>query len=189
MSPGGGLFSAPSHPGSIVSATTFHFRVRDGNGWDRRALTTRTLSIANRRLAGKHGPRSRPWVSPRTRRPPSRLCRPADIRRPHQPVQRCEDAPATAIAEKVRRRGARRAHRGTAGGDRDRPRHYLAARHLLHKRALASVADGRKLHTARPVLPPSLRQTFAGDGLPARRRPRDHRPSAARPSSSTTWKR
>ena len=38
---GGGIFSAPSHPGSIVSATTFHFRVRNGNGWVRRALTTK----------------------------------------------------------------------------------------------------------------------------------------------------
>ena len=46
MSPGGGLFSAPRHQGSIVSATTFHFRVRDENGWVRRALTTRTTIIA-----------------------------------------------------------------------------------------------------------------------------------------------
>ena len=41
-SPGGGLFSAPGCPGSIVGATAFHFRVRDGNGWCHRALTTRT---------------------------------------------------------------------------------------------------------------------------------------------------
>lgn len=46
MSPGGGLFSAPSCPGSIVSAATFHFRVRNENGWVRRALTTKDRSIA-----------------------------------------------------------------------------------------------------------------------------------------------
>ena len=53
MSPGGGLFSAPSCPGSIVSAATFHFRVRDGNGWVRRALTTRTRIVANSRSMSK----------------------------------------------------------------------------------------------------------------------------------------
>ena len=42
LSPGGGLFSAPGCPGSIVGAAAFHFRVRDGNGWCHRALTTRT---------------------------------------------------------------------------------------------------------------------------------------------------
>ena len=45
IGPGGGLFSAPSHPGSIVSATTFHFRVRNENGWVRRALTTKAPII------------------------------------------------------------------------------------------------------------------------------------------------
>src|SRR5690606_29377116 len=30
----------PSCPGSIVSAEAFHFRVRDGNGWDHLALAT-----------------------------------------------------------------------------------------------------------------------------------------------------
>ena len=43
--PGGGLFSTPSCPGSIVGAAAFHFRVRDENGWDRCALTTKALSI------------------------------------------------------------------------------------------------------------------------------------------------
>ena len=47
MSPGGGLFSAPGCPGSIVSAATFHFRVRDENGWVRRALTTKISIVAN----------------------------------------------------------------------------------------------------------------------------------------------
>ncbi len=47
MNPGGGLFSAPSHPGSIVSATTFHFRVRNENGWVRRALTTKVTIIGS----------------------------------------------------------------------------------------------------------------------------------------------
>ena len=42
LGPGDGLFSAPSCPGSIVSAAAFHFRVRDENGWFHRALTTRT---------------------------------------------------------------------------------------------------------------------------------------------------
>ena len=45
-SPGGGLFSTPSCPGSIVGAAAFHFRVRDGNGWCHRALTTRTVQYA-----------------------------------------------------------------------------------------------------------------------------------------------
>ena len=45
-SPGGGLFSTPSCPGSIVGAAAFHFRVRDGNGWCHRALTTRTMQYA-----------------------------------------------------------------------------------------------------------------------------------------------
>ncbi len=209
MSPGGGLFSAPSHPGSIVSATTFHFRVRDGNGWDRRALTTRTLSIANRRRAGKSGGRLAPLgeppdpridridpidpIDPIARSPiarsRSRSRWSAGVRCPHQTVQRFQDARNAAIAEEVRRRGAGGAHRGTVGGDGNRPRHHLDARHLLHKRALAGVADRRKLHAPRPVSLPGLRLAFAGDGLHDRRRPRDHRRAAAPPSSSTTWKR
>ena len=47
MSPGGGLFSAPGCPGSIVGAAAFHFRVRDENGWVHRALTTKGKSIAH----------------------------------------------------------------------------------------------------------------------------------------------
>jgi hypothetical protein len=43
--PGGGLFSTPGCPGSIVSAEAFHFRVRDGNGWFRLALVTRDHSF------------------------------------------------------------------------------------------------------------------------------------------------
>jgi hypothetical protein len=42
-SPGSGLFSTPSCPGSIVGAEAFHFRVRDGNGWFHLALATRSL--------------------------------------------------------------------------------------------------------------------------------------------------
>ena len=38
MSPGGGLFSTPPRGGSIVGATVFHDRVRDGNGWVRGAV-------------------------------------------------------------------------------------------------------------------------------------------------------
>ena len=53
MSPGGGLFSTPGCPGSIVGATTFHFRVRDENGWVRRALTTKGYSVARIRGLGK----------------------------------------------------------------------------------------------------------------------------------------
>lgn len=49
IDPGGGLFSAPGCPGSIVSATTFHFRVRNENGWGRRALTTRKSIISIKR--------------------------------------------------------------------------------------------------------------------------------------------
>ncbi len=41
--PGGGLFSTPSRPGSIVSAEAFHFRVRDENGWFHLAPATRSL--------------------------------------------------------------------------------------------------------------------------------------------------
>ena len=37
---GNGLFSARGCPPSIVSAAAFHFRVRDGNGWDHRAPIT-----------------------------------------------------------------------------------------------------------------------------------------------------
>ena len=62
MSLGGGLFSAPGCPGSIVGAAMFHFRVRDGNGWVRRALTTEASSMpttiaADKRQAGgeRHG--------------------------------------------------------------------------------------------------------------------------------------
>ena len=40
--PGNDLFSHTSQC-SIVSATTFHFRVRDGNGWFHRALITKGL--------------------------------------------------------------------------------------------------------------------------------------------------
>ena len=40
--PGDDLFSHTSQC-SIVSATTFHFRVRDGNGWFHRALITKGL--------------------------------------------------------------------------------------------------------------------------------------------------
>ena len=39
---GNGLFSAGGCPPSIVSAAVFHYRVRDGNGWDHRALITST---------------------------------------------------------------------------------------------------------------------------------------------------
>ena len=49
MSPGGGLFSTPGCPGSIVGAAAFHFRVRDENGWVHRALTTKDRSIAHAR--------------------------------------------------------------------------------------------------------------------------------------------
>ena len=41
--PGGGIFSTPRCQGSIVCAGAFHFRVRDGNGWVRLALTTGKL--------------------------------------------------------------------------------------------------------------------------------------------------
>ena len=40
---GSGLFSTPSHPGSIVGAMTFHYRVRNENEWFRHALTTESL--------------------------------------------------------------------------------------------------------------------------------------------------
>src|SRR3990172_1160371 len=50
--PGSGLFSTPSCPGSIVGAEAFHFRVRDGNGWDRLALATRSLRYAVRNVGG-----------------------------------------------------------------------------------------------------------------------------------------
>ncbi len=53
MSPGSGLFSAPGCPGSIVSAAAFHFRVRDGNGWFHRALTTRTVKYGGGRGGGQ----------------------------------------------------------------------------------------------------------------------------------------
>jgi hypothetical protein len=42
-SPGSGLFSTPSCPGSIVGAEAFHFRVRDGNGWCHLALATESF--------------------------------------------------------------------------------------------------------------------------------------------------
>ena len=58
--PGGGLFSAPSCPGSIVSAAAFHFRVRDGNGWFHRALTTRTTYYRGS-ACEPQAPR-RPWA-------------------------------------------------------------------------------------------------------------------------------
>ena len=40
---GDGLFSTEGCPSSIVSAETFHYRVRDGNGWFRLALVTEVL--------------------------------------------------------------------------------------------------------------------------------------------------
>ena len=101
-SPGGGLFSAPSCPGSIVSATTFHFRVRDGNGWVHRALTTRTASIP-RRASYRQVPAlrvptpawtrrsSRPHVAPRGRTGTPAPRRPPEPRSP-APTHRRADA-------------------------------------------------------------------------------------------------
>ena len=45
---GNGLFSARGLPPSIVSAAAFHFRVRDGNGWDHRAPITSSSNRAAR---------------------------------------------------------------------------------------------------------------------------------------------
>ncbi len=46
----------PSCPGSIVSAEAFHFRVRDGNGWDHLALATSGRSIRRPALPRKSPP-------------------------------------------------------------------------------------------------------------------------------------
>ena len=45
---GDGLFSAEGCPPSIVGAAAFHCRVRDGNGWCRRALITSTAPSISR---------------------------------------------------------------------------------------------------------------------------------------------
>ena len=51
MSTGDGLFSTEACAPSIVSATAFHFRVRDGNGWGHRALATGAAMIAGVRAS------------------------------------------------------------------------------------------------------------------------------------------
>src|SRR3990172_7857866 len=71
--PGSGLFSTPGRPGSIVGAEAFHFRVRDGNGWGRLALATRSQFYAVVEDGG--------WRSEnRSRRPASIVQHPASTR-------------------------------------------------------------------------------------------------------------
>ena len=60
---GGGLFSTPGCPGSIVGAAAFHFRVRDENGWCHRALTTRGPSFRPRQVGRKGGGARGWWLS------------------------------------------------------------------------------------------------------------------------------
>ena len=64
---GDGLFSTEARAPSIVSAATFHFRVRDGNGWFHRALATGHDEYSKRSLWSWKARESRPRLiqSPR----------------------------------------------------------------------------------------------------------------------------